>query len=127
MVAAIGSSPATSAAAQVGATSGGVEAQIARYKKELSDCVNCASAKTPQGQAAIQAASAKVSIAEASLEKIATDKSAGQRPDANTQAADNLLVKSENTSTTLNSYGIESASRSTLSGSNTGSVVDVFA
>jgi hypothetical protein len=33
----------------------GLDAQIARYKKELPDCVNCESAKTTKGKAKIQA------------------------------------------------------------------------
>jgi len=127
MVAAIGSSPANSVASQVGATTGGVDAQIAQYKKELSDCVSCASAKTPQGQAAIQAAAAKVSVAEARLEKIATEKSTNQRPDSKSATADKTFLTSEDTATTFNKNGFESTSAPTLSGSNLGSFVDVFA
>lgn len=46
-------------------------AQVARYKKELSECVNCASAKTPQGQANIEAILTKISIAQARIDKTA--------------------------------------------------------
>ena len=38
-----------------------LQAQLQRYQQQLSDCVNCASASTPQGKADIQAISARIS------------------------------------------------------------------
>lgn len=38
-----------------------LQAQLQRYEKQLSDCVNCASAKTPQGKADIDTISARIS------------------------------------------------------------------
>lgn len=38
-----------------------LQAQLQRYEKQLSECVNCASAKTPQGKADIQAISTRIS------------------------------------------------------------------
>jgi outer membrane murein-binding lipoprotein Lpp len=38
-----------------------LQAQLERFQKQLSDCVNCASAKTPQGKSDIQAISARIS------------------------------------------------------------------
>ena len=38
----------------------GLRAKLDRYEKQLSDCVNCASAKTPEGKADIAAISAKI-------------------------------------------------------------------
>lgn len=38
----------------------GLRAKLDRYEKQLSDCVNCASAKTPEGKADIVAISAKI-------------------------------------------------------------------
>ncbi|MBZ0091413.1 MAG: hypothetical protein K8F27_04220, partial [Sulfuricellaceae bacterium] len=64
MVQAIGSSAASGAVGS-GASSAGLDAQLARYQKELSDCVNCSSAKTPEGKRAIQAAADKVSVVKA--------------------------------------------------------------
>lgn len=78
MVAAIGSSPAFTVATQPATSSAGIEAQIARDKKELSNCVNCASAETKQGQADIQALSSKISAAEARLQEVATTNPAEQ-------------------------------------------------
>jgi hypothetical protein len=37
-----------------------LQAQLQRYQHQLSDCVNCSSAKTPQGKSDIQAISAKI-------------------------------------------------------------------
>ena len=39
----------------------GLDAQLGRLQKELAECVNCASAKTTDGQAKIQAVSDKIS------------------------------------------------------------------
>jgi hypothetical protein len=38
-----------------------LQAQLQRYQKQLSECVNCASAKTPQGKSDIDAISARIS------------------------------------------------------------------
>lgn len=38
-----------------------LKAQLERFQKRLSDCVNCTSANTPQGKADIQAISARIS------------------------------------------------------------------
>lgn len=67
MVSAIGSSPADYAASSVAASTAGIEAQLSRYKKELSDCVSCSTADTPEGKAQIQELSNKINLAEARL------------------------------------------------------------
>jgi hypothetical protein len=77
MVQAIGSS--TSAGAAVSSPPiGGLDAQLARYQKELSECVNCESAKTPEGKKTIQAVSDKISVVKARLEEVVTGKSNSQ-------------------------------------------------
>jgi hypothetical protein len=38
-----------------------LQARLERYQKQLSDCVNCASAKTPEGKADIENISAQIS------------------------------------------------------------------
>jgi hypothetical protein len=59
---ATGISSAASTAYGGGAPSAtSLQAQLQRYQQQLSDCVNCASAKTPQGKADIQAISARIS------------------------------------------------------------------
>lgn len=42
-------------------SSAGLQAQLQRYQQQLSDCVNCASAKTPQGKSDIAAIAARIS------------------------------------------------------------------
>ena len=37
-----------------------LQAQLQRYEQQLSECVNCASAKTPKGKADIDAISARI-------------------------------------------------------------------
>ena len=39
----------------------GLDAQLGRLQKELAECLNCASAKTTDGQSKIQAISDKIS------------------------------------------------------------------
>lgn len=61
--------PTASATAATASTSYGsgapsatsLQAQLERFQQQLSDCVNCASAKTPQGKSDIQAISARIS------------------------------------------------------------------
>ena len=59
---------------------GGLDAQITRYKKELSDCVNCDSANTVKGKAKIQAISDKIATLTAQAEKTAKSKDTAQLP-----------------------------------------------
>ena len=72
MVSAVGSFPIPSAVSTTVASTAAIEAQIARYKQELSNCVNCETAKTMQGKANIQALTSKISILESRLEKVTT-------------------------------------------------------
>jgi hypothetical protein len=37
-----------------------LQAQLQRYEQQLSECINCASAKTPEGKADIEAISARI-------------------------------------------------------------------
>ncbi|WP_198116532.1 FlxA-like family protein [Massilia rhizosphaerae] len=64
-----------------------LQAQLQRYEKQLSECVNCESAKTPQGKADIQAISARISQLKESIAQ--TDKASASRavPDAPAPAA----------------------------------------
>lgn len=125
MVSAIASSPASSATPTTGTSTAGIEAQIVRYKKELSDCVNCPSSKPPEGKAAIQAITNKISTAQARIEKINADKPASQPAASSTTTANNTPANTYAVaSTAVSKTSAESAS---ASGSTTGSLVDVFA
>jgi hypothetical protein len=44
-----------------------LRADLARYEKQLSDCVNCASASTPEGKRNIQDLGAQISTLKAKL------------------------------------------------------------
>jgi hypothetical protein len=85
MVAAIGSSTLPSSSTSVSPTAG-LEAQIIRYQKQLSDCVNCDSANTAQGKENIQAISNKISAARAKIEEINVS-----RPISQTVSTDNQV------------------------------------
>lgn len=71
MVASLGGASAPGAIANEvlpGGAVAGLEAQLARYQKELSNCVNCASAKTPEGKEEIQRLSNEVDKLKARIE-----------------------------------------------------------
>lgn len=52
----------------------GLENQLARYRQQLSDCVNCAAtSKTPQGQETARALSDKISQIKSRLEEVAAN------------------------------------------------------
>ncbi len=79
------------AAAGAPAYSGGkpspaaLQAQLQRFQQQLSDCVNCASAKTSQGKSDIQAIAARISQVRQSIAE--TDSGQTARPSGATQAA----------------------------------------
>lgn len=77
MVASIGSSTSFSYTPTAKPTAG-LEAQIARYKKELSNCVNCDSAKTSEGKTNIQALSNKISSLTSQIQEISKSKQVNQ-------------------------------------------------
>jgi len=130
MVSAIGSSPASSAVSTVSTTvasTAAVEAKIARDKKELSNCVNCESAGTKQGQTDIQALSNKISIAEARLKEIKTPNPANQPAALSPAASDSATNPNAVASIAESKSGDESATTLNSPDSNTGRFVDVFA
>jgi hypothetical protein len=48
----------------------GLQAQIAIYQRQLSDCVNCSSADTIAGKSDIQQISSKISAAKSQIQQI---------------------------------------------------------
>ena len=81
-----GTSAATSTAYSGGAPSAAsLQAQLQRYQKQLSDCVNCASAKTPQGKADIEAISARISQVQQRIAQ--AENSCGNSPNASQPTA----------------------------------------
>ena len=88
MLSAIGSSTPTSSPADAGTLSAGLEARLARYQKELADCVNCDSANTREGRETIQVLSNKVSEIKARIEEVTATNSSTHpaAPNARTSA-----------------------------------------
>ena len=62
----------TSAAALAVQGTGGLDAQLARYEKQLAECVNCASARTPEGKQAIEDLYGKIHDTKAKIEEVRT-------------------------------------------------------
>jgi hypothetical protein len=54
----------------------GLDAEIARYRQQLADCVNCDSANTPDGQSAIEELSSKIDAAQARFKAFAAARTA---------------------------------------------------
>ncbi|MFZ6691272.1 hypothetical protein [Undibacterium sp. SXout20W] len=55
------SSATTSVTTDSAASAGELQAQLAQYQRQLSDCVNCSSANTPEGKQQISEISSKIS------------------------------------------------------------------
>lgn len=60
-----------------GSVAAGIQAQIDQLEHQLSDCVNCASAKSPEGKAQIDDISSKLANARQRLDHLST-----HRPDS---------------------------------------------
>ncbi|MET3107648.1 hypothetical protein AAKU67_001908 [Oxalobacteraceae bacterium GrIS 2.11] len=69
MVQTIGSNLATGASSS-GSALPGLEAQLKKYQKQLSECVNCDSSKTTEGKAQIQSISSSISDVKARIDKV---------------------------------------------------------
>jgi phage shock protein A len=61
---------ATAFPSSMGPSRTGLEAQLARYKKEQSACVNCASSSTAEGKRQIQDLDRKISVTESKLQQV---------------------------------------------------------
>ena len=68
MVAAIGATPSFSTQLPQVST-GGLRAELARYEKALSECVNCATARTPEGQQEIQRLGSEIARLKSRIEE----------------------------------------------------------
>ena len=61
-------------------------AEVARYQKKLSDCVNCSSSKTLEGKAHIQELSTQISVDQQRIKQIEANGTAADDPAATTHA-----------------------------------------
>ncbi|MET3117140.1 hypothetical protein AAKU64_001353 [Undibacterium sp. GrIS 1.8] len=57
-----------------------LQAQLARYQQQLSDCVNCASSKTIEGKVQIQSVSSKISQVRARIDQVNSVNASQQTP-----------------------------------------------
>lgn len=72
MISSIGSSPVAATTTRPSAS--GLAAQLNRYQKQLADCVNCSSAKTPEGQETARSLSDKISEVKTKIEEVTSTK-----------------------------------------------------
>lgn len=122
MISTIG--PSSLASTTAGGTSAaGIEAQIARYQKELSDCVNCDSANTREGKEKIQTISDKISSAKARLEEITARKSSNQPTAPNTATSPDISADKDGPASRVK----DNNDAAGLPNSNAGTRLDVFA
>lgn len=73
MVNSIGSSTFSSPASS-GSLTAGLTAQLGRYQKELSECVNCSSAKTSEGKVKIADLVGKISDLKTRIDNVSSTK-----------------------------------------------------
>lgn len=111
-----------------GTPTAGLEAQIARYQKELSNCVNCDSANTREGKETIQAISDKISAAKARLEEITAEKSSDQPNTPNAITSADITARKDALASSVNDkIGTKSVSSSEFTNTPVGGRLDVFA
>lgn len=125
MINAIGS-PAYSSSTGAGASTVGLEAQLANYQKALSESVNCDSAKTREGKTAIDEISCKIGEIKARIEKITLSKPSSPVHDA-MPPADITENRSSFASEAKDSAAIANTPASGLATAIVGSRLDVFA
>ncbi len=124
MLGAIGSS-SFSGTTGTGASTAVLEAQLAQYQRQLSDCIHCSSAKTPEGKAAIQILSDKISAVKKHIEGGDIAKSTSQPT-----TKPSLTVSTDKDRAALSGRdktGIDSVSATSSAGTAVGSLVNVFA
>jgi hypothetical protein len=128
MVSAISSSTSYSSPTDTSISTAALEAQIDRYQDELSNCVNCSSAKTLEGKEKIQSISNKISALKARIQEIENAKSNTQpaKLDVKTPAG---TTANKDAASSAAQYGYSSATVP-ATGSKTATVgnrLDVFA
>lgn len=123
MISAIGSSSFVSPA-RSGPSIAALQAQLDSYQKQLSDCVNCATATTPQGKQTIQDISSRISDVQARLTQAAAAKS-------NTQpiVLDAATIANTASNNDVWTSGIQGSTTTTVASAtaNLGSLLDVMA
>lgn len=127
MVQAIGSS-AVSGSVNTGAAAAGLEAQLVRYQKQLSECVNCDSSKTAEGKAEIQAISSKISDVRERIDKVTGVKPSSQTDQLATSTSAGISTDSKAATLAEKEDGdTKPVSASKPANATVGSLVDVLA
>ena len=86
------SKPATASAYAGGKPSpASLQAQLQRFQQQLSDCVNCASAKTAKGKSDIQAIAARISQVRQNIAEADRNQPASPAQAASPAASGNVL------------------------------------
>jgi len=109
-----------------GATAAGLQARLDRYQQELSDCVNCDSAKTPAGKQNIQAVSSKIADIKSRIEETTASKPATP-PAAAQPATPAVSSASKDASASVAQGNAATTSAPGSATSTTGSRLDVYA
>ena len=127
MLSAIGSSTYPSPAG-TGQSAAGLQAQLDRYQQKLSDCINCSSAKTLQGQEAIQTLSNKIGEIKARIEQITATQTNTQPSSVKASATTDITAINEVPVANIkDNTSVSSASASGLAISAVGNFLNVFA
>ena len=93
-----------------------LQADLARYQKQLSDSVNCASAKTLEGKTHIQELSSKISTTQERIKQVETTKPPATEP-----------VVSKTAPTAVGDTYTSGGASANAAGSDPGAHVNVFA
>jgi len=127
MLNAIGSSTYTNPAG-TGTPTAGLESQLARYQKELSNCVNCDTANTRAGRETIQTLSNRISQIKARIEAIDAAKPSTQptAPNAITPA-ETIAKQNASGSATQGNSVVGATAEAGYTTATTGGRLDVFA
>ena len=98
--------PAPAPSATPAAQMAGLEAQIAHDKQQLSDIVNCDSAKTIVDRRAIEGLSSKINLTEERVQSIAAVNSGGEidKPENSAQATQSEARRLAPTGAFLNKF-----------------------
>jgi len=79
-----------------------LDAEVARYRKELANCVNCPTSSTPEGKANIQEISNKISVDQARIKQIEAGKAAAAGENGYTSAGTPAMLTDPGKGSLLN-------------------------
>lgn len=114
MAMAIGSNAASGAISYMSRAA--LQAEVTRYQKQLSDCVNCPSSKTLEGKAHIQELSSKISVDQQRIKQV----------ESTAAAANDSAASSSTTTVAGDSYSNTAAAVPAVNQAQ-GDLVNVFA